>query len=69
MQGKRGNGQHDKRGGWGMTRDERVVDDLRRMTRGDPAADKTTRGWGWRTCNDSKDGGNNKRELEAPPRN
>ena len=52
-----------------MTRDERVVDNLRRMTRGDPAADKTTRGWGWRTCNDSKDGGNNKRELEAPLRN
>ncbi len=67
MQGKRGDGQHDERGGRGKTRDERVADNVRRATRGDPAADNTTRGQGWRTCNKAMGGGNNERELEAPP--
>ncbi len=45
-------------GGAGTTRDKQVADDVSRVTRGDPAADDTTRGWGWRTCDDTEGGGN-----------
>jgi hypothetical protein len=39
-----------------MTRDERVVNDVRQVMQGNLA--DTTRGQGWRTCNDTKGGGN-----------
>ncbi len=40
----------------------------RRAMQGNPAVDDTTRKQRWRTCNNVKCNDNNKRELEAPPR-
>jgi hypothetical protein len=47
--------QHNERGGWAITQDERVMDEVRqsggRATRGDPLTGNMTGGQGGRTCN------------------
>jgi hypothetical protein len=49
-------------GGGGAPQDGRVGDNVRHVTRDDP--DNTTRGRGWRTCNDAKGGGNGNDDEE-----